>query len=108
MERIAVFAQFTRALPQCLVALAMGCPTSLPSGPVTVEVEGALRVAAFCGDETFHTRGTTLEFTPSSDTCRIDTKLNPVLPIHGELTLSKATSYRCTVDADMQLVCIEG
>lgn len=62
---------------------------------VTVSVPGAMNVSAFCGGETRFADGEQISFSPEHEVCDLEAPLSPVMPLRGQLTLSRATSYVC-------------
>ena len=68
-------------------------------------VPGALRLAVHCGGaHTVHQRGETAEFVPVGSVCEIEAPLSPVMPLRGQLQVTRSRFYRCE-RAGMDLQC---
>lgn len=72
---------------------------------VTLEVEGALNVSAYCGGEDTHfAEGEALTFVPEAARCDLEAPLSPQMPLRGQVVLDGGGRYRCD-RRDMSLVC---
>lgn len=109
----AMFAAVTLILGLLAGSFLAGC--SDPPGPpveVTVHVPGAIQISAHCGGETtYRTQGAnqdTLTFQTGvgdTTTCELEAPLSPVMPLRGQLLLSRDSwTYRCDRDG-VVLVC---
>jgi hypothetical protein len=87
-------------VPLALFVVAIGAAVSTAWGEgrpswVTVSVPGAMNVSAYCGGETRFADGEQISFSPEHETCELEAPLSPVMPLRGQLTLSRATAYVC-------------
>ena len=90
----------------CLATGAViGTASGGPAGEVTIHVPGALNVSAYCGgNKTHFADGEAVTFLPEGTMCDLEAPLSQVMPLRGQIELSRATSYRCERRA-MDLIC---